>query len=442
MRLVLPIPPAWQHRAVDDGVLYQAPSEVYGMLVTPLAAAPEDPETWVQRAFFHRARPEDGEPRNLQLSRFASVAGWGIVLLDGALGTQARFVAYLAFLDYAATVIGMCRDYTAHPGWRDELLDIVVRAQPDFADDRVVCLAHQLGAPPTSSPARKRRVLAGWQRSSSGGDLVLAGEGGAPAGTIRISPGAGPIRPVAELFRGFLEPSAAQTIEPLVLDTTDDGEHLALANAHGPDGQHTLGVVFGDDQYTRIEGRVTDPAQFARFRGAVHELTYATTLGLGAGRWRRFYYEPPPGWNGVARRRGAMWISPACPRHYQVMRVFDARPPAEHQHLHGARMFETLPVEFFREAPKGPVSYWTADELECQVTVYSAQLPTRTAPVKVLDGIIMTDAYVYPIRMECDPERLEDSMHVFERVVASLRPLPERRASIEAEVSAMAFWVD
>ena len=97
MRLVLPIPPAWQHRAVDDGVLYQAPSEVYGMLVTPLAAALEDPETWVQRAFFHRARPEDGEPRNLQLSRFASVAGWGIVLLDGALGTQARFVAYLAW---------------------------------------------------------------------------------------------------------------------------------------------------------------------------------------------------------------------------------------------------------------------------------------------------------------------------------------------------------
>ncbi|MCE9573763.1 MAG: hypothetical protein K8W52_11465, partial [Deltaproteobacteria bacterium] len=241
----------------------------------------------------------------------------------------------------------------------------------------------------------------------------------------------------------FLDPPAPdQTIEPLLLDATDEGEYLALASASGPAGLHALGVVFGDTHVARIDARCTDPALFARFRAATHELTFAATLGLGAGRWRRFYYEPPPGWTAVARHRGALWISPACPRHYQVMRVFDARPPADNERPHGARMFETLSAEFDREPSKGPVSYWTADELECRVSVYSAQLPNRAAPLKVLDGVIVTDDYVYPIRMECDPDRLEDSMHVFERVVASFRRLPERRARIEADVSAMAFWVD
>ncbi|MCE9579566.1 MAG: hypothetical protein K8W52_40975, partial [Deltaproteobacteria bacterium] len=204
MRLVLSVPGDWDQRVVDEGVLYQAPSQVYGMLVLPLGPAPADPESWVQRAFLHRARAEDGEPRNLQLTRSSTIDGWGLVVLDGAIGTQARFVAYLAFMDYAATVIGMCRDYRAHPGWRDEVLGLVVRARPDFSDDRVACLAHQLGGPPVVSEGRKRRVVADWHRVFSGGDIVLSGEGGPAAGTIRVSPDAGPIRPVAELFRAFL----------------------------------------------------------------------------------------------------------------------------------------------------------------------------------------------------------------------------------------------
>jgi hypothetical protein len=33
----------------------------------------------------------------------------------------------------------------------------------------------------------------------------------------------------------------------------------------------------------------------------------------------------------VARAQNALWIAPGCPRKYQVMRVFDARPPADHR---------------------------------------------------------------------------------------------------------------
>jgi len=442
MKLILPVPPDWEQRVVEDGILYQAPSQIFGMLVTPMGAAQPDPESWIRLAFLYRAKEDDGEPRDLTLSRFATADGWGVIVVDGVLGTQARFVAYLAFLDYACTVIGMCRDAQQQSTWRDEVLALVAQAHPDFTEDRVVCLADQLGSQPPPTVNRRRRAMAGWHRSFAGGDLVLTGEGGAPAGLIRVASHVTPVRTVREIFSSFVPATPDITVDAPSLEITDEGEYAVIATATSPTAQHILGVVFADDHYTRIEAVVRDRDQFARFGAAVRELTYATTLGLGAGRWRRFYYEPPSEWTGIARNRGALWISPACPRHHQVMRVFDARPPADHELLHGARMFETLPIEFYREQPKGPVSYWTADDLECQVTVYTAQLPNRIGKLAVLDGIIMTTDYVYPIRMECDPVLFEDSMHTFEQVVASFRPVPERRNVDLDAGTAVEFWAD
>jgi hypothetical protein len=105
-------------------------------------------------------------------------------------------------------------------------------------------------------------------------------------------------------------------------------------------------------------------------------------------------------------------------------------------------MFEALPMEFYRAPPKGPVSYWTADGLECQVSVYTGRLPGRAEELTVLDGAVLSAEYTYPIRIECDAERREDSLGVFERIVASLRPVPARRAGLDADVSAVAFWAD
>lgn len=442
MKLVVPAPPDWEHRIVDDGILYQAPSEIFGMLVTPMGPAPVDPETWLQQAFAYRAREEDGLPRNLRISRFATVDGWSGLLLDGALGTQDRFVAYLAFFDYAVTVIAMCRDAEAQPTWRDQVLELVVRSQPDFSEDRVLSLSHLLGSsPPAPIETRTRRPMIGWQRSFVGGDLLLTGEAGAQAGTIRITSHMMPLRPVHEIFSAFVE-APGITVTPPAIETTDEGEYAAIATATTPEFQHTLAVVFGDDHYTRIDAVVRDRDLFAKFAAATRELMLSTTMGLGAGRWRRFYYEPPAGWTGIARPRGSLWIPPTCARYHQVMRVFDARPPGDHELLHGARMFETLPIEFYREPPKGPVSYWTANDLECQVSVYRATLPNRTSPMAVLDGTIITEPYIYPIRMECDVAWFDETSQLFEQVVASFRPVPERR-KVDMNVStAFEFWVD
>lgn len=441
MKLVLPIPDDWKLLEVEAGVLYEAPDATYGMLVTPLGGALVEPESWLQQAFMYR-HEGDGEPRDLQFSQHVTTTGWGVALLDGGLGTQARFAAYLAFLDYSATVVAMCRTPEEHPTWREQALAIVLQANPDFSDPRVVCLHQMLGGSSAFSDARTRKPMTGWRRNFAGGDLVLTNEGGASVGTIRVTSHVTPLQPVNTLFAGILEAAATELVVELpVVDLSDEGEHVAFVRATTPDLQHTIGVVFADDHYTWIESIVHDPTQYEKFGTALRELTYSTTLGLGAGRWRRFYYEPPPGWIGVARPRSAMWISPACPRHHQLMRVFDARPPADHESAHGARIYETLPMEFYRQPPKGPVSYWTAEELECQVVVHTAWLPNRVEPIRVLDGIIKTDEYVYPIRMECDQARFEESAQVFERVVASFRPVPERR-KVDLDVStAVEFWV-
>ena len=428
MKLDVPIPSDWETRRVDDGLLVQAPSTVYGMLVMPLGPADPDPELWMRRAFAYRARPEDGAPRDLALSRFATDAGWSGLLLDGKLGTQARFVVYLAFMDYAATIVGMCRVPGELAAWRAELLALVAKATPDFTMERPASLAQLLGAAPRPvSEHRERRAIAGWQRTFTGGNLVLTPVAHPAAGAIRITADVTPIEPVAQLFAGLSPDIVA----------TDEGEYAAIA--HTP--TRVLAAVLGPHAYTRIEASVVEPAHFELFRATVDELALSTTLGLGQGRWRPYYYEAPPDWIGIARPHASLWLAPVTPRHYQVMRVFDARPPRDHEAAHGLRMFETLPQELFREPPKGPAIYYTADDLECRVFVHTAQLAQRAEPLKVLEGVIVSERYVYPIRIECDPALLEDSMHVFERVVASVRLLPEphRRTG---HGGAVAYWAE
>jgi hypothetical protein len=446
MKLVLPIPADWRQRTVAEGVLYQSPARVFGLLVMPFDAAPEDPDNWVQRALLHR-EPDGQEPRNVRLSRLTTDSGWAAILLDGEVGTEARMVAYFAFLDYAATVIAICRDPAAMPSWRHDALAILMKVRPDFSQEGVVSLAKQLGSPPPTSVSRPldaRGAVSTWRRSFSGSDVVFTTEEGPAAGRIRIVQRKTPVRPAEEIFAPWLsgvEPG--DMVERPTISVTAEGEYAAFANAIGRRRQHTLGIVFGDDHYAEIEGVTTVADQFGRFRIAVQKLTYAYTLGLGSNRWRRFYYEAPPGWIGVARTRATVWIAPSCPRQYQVMKVFDARPPSDNLAARqGARIFETLPHEFFREPSSVPFIFFTPAGLQCRVIVFTGQVPNRRSPIKAIEGTVMEARYIYPIRMECDAELLAETMHVFERVIGSIRPFPERGPDLDPDMGVLTSWVD
>jgi hypothetical protein len=444
MRLILPIPPDWPPRKVGDGVLHLSPVGTFGMMVMPLTATHEDPETWVEQALVLRDR--DGKTaRNTKMSRLVTEAGWVATLLEGEVGVEARLVAYFMFFDYAATVIAVCRDPAQRPSWRDEALAILAGARPDFSQEGVVCLAQQLGAPP---PLVGRRPVDpdgdGWRRLSVGGDMVLAAEAGPRVGRIRVVHRVCPVRPVDEVFAPLLAAAGpAATIERPAVIVTLEGEYAAIASVADGARQETLGVIFGDEHMAQIHGLVTAPEQFRRFRAAVHKLTFGYTMGLGTNRWRRYYYTPPAGWTGVARGRDTLWISPRCPREYQIMKIFDARPPGDSLAARqGARLYETLPQEFFVEPPIGPIEFETRGGLRCQVIVFSGRVPNRPATIKAIEGTAADSRYIYPLRLECDEHLYAETMNTFERVIESIKTFPDRGPALDPDLGVLTSWSD
>ncbi|MCA9674558.1 MAG: hypothetical protein H6708_17570 [Kofleriaceae bacterium] len=430
MRLDLPIPDGWAARRVDAGLLVEAPGAAYDLLVLPMGPAPPDPERWLEQALVIGV-PDARAADDLEVGLFRTDGGWEGVFAAGVVGAEHRFAVYLAFLDYAAGVVGTCRTPDAHPGWRDELLACVQRARPDFSDDALHGLHDVLGQPPPGGEPEGRHPtpIAGWQRTFVGGAIVLSRIDHPGAGLIRVELEHTPVRAAASLFGD----------RPWSVFVTDEGEHAVIGTTAVARGQRTLAVVYGAASCVRIEATVGDPAHFDLFAATARELAYRTTLGLGDKRWRPYYFEPPAGWTGIARPHHTLWVSPLMPGRYQLLRVFDARPPIDHDQIHGARMFETLAGEYFREPPRGPAIYYTAEDHECRVFVHHARFGGRE--LHVLDGQIVTPMYVYPLRIEYEPALGVASAALFEQLVATVRLVPGRRPLSDAQ-HAVDHWAE
>lgn len=449
MKLDLAVPADWQQAQTAEGTLFGcgAGQPAIHMLVTPIVAGQVDPERWLLRAVMYRIEPGFGEPRDPRLTPFALAAGWSGIRLDARIGTQDRMAIYLQFFEYGLTIVAMCLTPDAIPDWRDRILAVVQASTPTFISERSPALTTLLQGMPTRTTTSDRRVrhpLVAWTRGFAGADLVLSARHRPEAASVRVSLGRAPLLPPAAFFAPRVagaHDGEGEISDPRI-DVTDEGEYFVIGNARTPTTQHTLAIVYGDTHYAHIEGLAVDPALFDETRATVRELAYATTLGLGAGRWRRYFYTPPPGWVGIAQPHSTLWISPEDPRHHFTLRVFDARPPLEHERLHGTRMFETLSQEFFVEAPKGPVTYYTAEDLECRVFVHTARFANLPQPIRILDGCVVTEHYVYPLRLHFVPDLLERATAVFEAVVASLHTIPERRATTEAAEGVLSYWAE
>lgn len=433
MRLSIPTPPDWTRRRVADGELLRAPDRALELLVFPIGGAKPDPEAWLRAALIHRTRQADPRPTNVETAHFETAAGWPAILIEATIGTEARLVAYLSFLDYAATVIAICGDPSI-TGWRERVLGVLAAATPDFSGDRIVCLADVVGNPPPRDRQWPREREGQWRRAFSGGDAVLVLEDDPKSGWIRFSSGLTPMRAAADLFLSFGRESG-----PGEIGVTAEGEYYAIATSERNRTQRTLAVVFGDNSYSRIEAATTEPEKFELFSTAVRGFAHRTKIGLGVGRLRPYYYEPPANWVGLARHGSALWISPSCGRHYQALRVFDARPPEKHEAVRSCR-FETLATEFTVTPPRGPAVYFTAHDLECRVNVFGGKLLGHKSEIRVIDGVVIDNDYLYPLRIECEPQRLEESMHVFEELVRTIVPLPAQSTDFQPDLSVLSNW--
>src|SRR6185503_19621441 len=84
--------------------------------------------------------------------------------------------------------------------------------------------------------------------------------------------------------------------------------------------------VYGDDFHVLIDGVTRAPERFAAFSRGVRELVDVYPLGLGEHRYRRFFYTPPTGWQGLARGMVTEWYPLDYPARWASLVVHPAKP--------------------------------------------------------------------------------------------------------------------
>lgn len=438
MNLSVPTPDGWLRQIVARGELLRAPAGALELLVLPIEGAKLAPAKWMYEALVYggASRPaiewDARQPIDVVQGQLTTVGAWTAVTVEARVGDEYRLVAYFTFLDLCATVIASSPNAVSE--WRDEVIEILYRAGPDFTPDRITCLAELLDAPPplTREPVEFQPEL--WRRVSLGGDVALQLRDDPNAGWIRQTQGLTPLRSVPELF------AELRDVQPEI-GVTDDGEYFAIGSADRGNARRTLAFVFGAGAYTRIEARVFEPARADMVETAVRALAYQATLGCGTGRIRPYYYLPPARWSALVRPGSTLWVSPLCARLYHVLRVFEAHPAATDDIVR-RRRFETIADEFQVLPPLNPAVYYRADDREVRVMAYTGRV--GGAELRILDATVIDEEYCYPFRIECDPRLYEDSMTLLEEVVKTIIPLPalpQARAAQSAH-AVFAEWAE
>lgn len=131
---------------------------------------------------------------------------------------------------------------------------------------------------------------------------------------IVILPRVTPIPTLSQLIDAKRSESA-ESIERFV---TLEGEIAVIAC--GP--TWAIAIVVVDVHAYIVSGQGQTPS----LASAVRELARHAYAGLGAVRRRRYVYQPPPAWQGLARPYAARWLAPNYPRTRHALTVFDARP--------------------------------------------------------------------------------------------------------------------
>ncbi|MFN0253811.1 MAG: hypothetical protein ACKV2T_43495 [Kofleriaceae bacterium] len=176
---------------------------------------------------------------------------------------------------------------------------------------------------------------AGWTLKPGVVYSTLIPPAGLSVGAIRYQERVRPLLRLGQLVARRLEVvpafQLAQLAEPEVL-TTREGEHAALVVAtgeiEGRPAQRSMGFVFGDDFYARIEGVALTSEAFGPLNDIVRDLVVTDSHALGVRR-RRFRYTPPPAWQALVRGFQTDWIPRRFPAEWAMITVHPANPVRE-----------------------------------------------------------------------------------------------------------------
>ncbi len=267
-------------------------------------------------------------------------------------------------------------------------------------------------------------LVRGWKRTFSGDGVVLS----IPEGRIQIRPSITPLRPIAEIWPSRI-PAGGQIEGPMTI-TNADGDYGVIVNATSGTDQVTVAILYGEYAYTLIEGHTNDATQHATFLDAVRRLAHEHSLGLGIDRRRPYFYDPPPGWSGIARPASTLWLAPDCGVTRAVLEVFHSRPNiATIGSLNHRRLFQQLPREYGDQRPSEPMAIKNRFGMQGQIVTNAATLDG--VDVKTSDAALIHGPNLYLLRLETPAELHDAHLAVLVDAAVSVRPLPVAAAAVD-----------
>lgn len=292
-------------------------------------------------------------------------------------------------------------------------------------------------------------ILPAWRSTFYADGLALLPPEGRTQGLIRIRDRRRPLRSAQRLVTTIAAEMKLPglTVSPIERLTTCEGEYAALATISGviqnQPFERNLGFLFGDDFYTQIDANTTTPSKFEFFRKATRELSYFYSLGLGELRRRRFYYDPPPAWNGLPRGLITEWHPDAFPDRRSAIAVFPARPVVESPAGVLDRALHELSWSgFTKTGIDEALPLMTRNRLAG--LLWRATGAYANGPVHHQDIVaLQDDRFFYVARLESTDANLADDRAIFGALVESIQPIPKPDpGTVIEQEKFLDHWVD
>ena len=274
----------------------------------------------------------------------------------------------------------------------------------------------------------------GWFKESLQGGCILRSPrlpSGEHAAELRYSEAVGPVLTAAAVVKKILsyQPDfvvSAQSRPELFI--TAEGEYAALVRVSGRLGArplwHLVAAVYGEETMNVLDATVGDPAELPAIAHTVRALVYADRLGLGV-RKRRFFYQPPAGWQPLCtgllcsyyppdypRQRAALVAHPAMPRDSSVDGVVTTFVKVYQQ--------RGFVVEALTEGEPVTADWGLHGKAFCLV----GSFPSR--PGLTCDLLVLADnRYLYTLILESDATAPRAELQgILPAVARSVRPIP------------------
>ena len=263
--------------------------------------------------------------------------------------------------------------------------------------------------------------IRGWSWDVRQSGILMAPREDAAAGLIRYTERVRPVRRPLDAALSLTTPAdhaitGVSTPEPFV---TTEGEYGSLVVVDGTLGdqpvQRTIAVVFADDFYSLTVGVAFRREHFARIAATVAEVARGDAHMLGIRR-RRFLYQPPAGWQGLAAGPyQAHWFPGDYPRNASMLTAYPALPATAGNAQVASLLVQHLEAAGIELAALG----------EPTAVASGSHLSGRWWSAEAGDGAVHDlvffedDRYLYPLVLQSPVAALAANRGLLREVIAS-----------------------